>query len=204
MSKEMSPELEAAAQSSEIITRMLVSVYAIGQEEPFRFVANDNADLTMPNGDVYISAQIERGDINTSVEGDKEQVTLKMSNRWLEWGQYIAQNKKALKGARCVIEDVFLEHLDEGVVWRFEGVINKLKATMSEFNCVVERDTVDYSQDAPAMDFGPTCQYTFGDDRCRSTNHAGPCDQTLNSCDSLGNVTRYGGHPSIPREMVLR
>jgi hypothetical protein len=200
----MTPTLETAAQSSEIITRMLVTIYPIGEPQPFRFVANDNQDLTMPNGDLYMSADIKRGDINTALDGDKEQVALTLSNRWLQWGQYIAQNKKKLKGARCVIEEVFLDHLAEGVVWRYEGVTNKVRASMSEFNCVVERDTVDYTQDGPALDYGPTCQFTFGDSRCRSTNPVGPCDQTSVTCDALGNITRYQGHLSIPREMVMR
>ena len=201
MSKGMSANLETVAQGAELIARMLVTIYA--PDQTFRFVANDNADLTMPNGDIYVAAQITRGEISSSTDGDKEQVALTLSNRWKEWASYLANNGKALKGRRCVIEDVFLDHLDEGAVWRFEGTLDGLGMTISEFTCKVTRDVIDYSVDAPAVDFGPTCQWTFGDSRCRSAA-AGPCDQTLNSCAALGNITRFGGHPSIPLEMVIR
>lgn len=195
---------EQAVQSSELLMRMLVTIHAPGQPEPFRFVANDTDDVTMPDGTKFLAAEITRGEIKTSTEGDKEQMSLKMSNRWLEWSNFISYHGKQLQGARCVIEDVFLDHLDEGAVWRYDGEIDRLKATISEFSCVVTRDIVDYAQDAPAMDYGPTCQFTFGDSRCRCTNAAGPCDQTITTCEKLGNIERYQGHPSIPREMVLR
>lgn len=201
MSKGASETLEAAAKGSELQTRMLVTVY--GPDQTFYFVANDNADLVF-EGNTYLAADIERGEIKASLEGDKEQVSLKMSNKWLEWAAYLAQNITKLNGCVCTISEVFLDHLDEGIAWEYRGVLNKIRMTISEFSCVVERDTVDFSQQAPTMDYGPTCQFVYGDARCRATNPNGPCDQTLNSCDALGNVTRFGGHPSVPREMVIR
>ena len=201
MSKELSTVLDTAAQSSEIITRMLVTIYAPTQT--FRFIANSDTDLVMPDTTLYTAAEITRGDIQSSTDGDKEQVSLTLSNKWQQWASYLAANGKALKGCRCVIDDVFLDHLDEGYVWRFEGVMDSLSMTMSDFTCKVTRDVVDYEQDGPVMDYGPTCQYTFGDSRCQCTA-TGPCDQTLNSCQNLGNVVRFGGHPSIPLEMVIR
>jgi hypothetical protein len=179
---------------------MLVTVFAPNQA-PFRFVANDNADLTF-GGNVYTSAEVTRGDIATNTEGDKEQITLKMSNRSQVWASYVANNGPILKGCTCLIEDVFLDHIDQGAVWRFQGVIDKLHITISEFNCVVIRDGVNYDEEAPHMDYGPTCQFVFGDARCRATGT--PCDQTLTSCDAKGNVTRFAGHPSVPRETVIR
>lgn len=202
MSKDMSPTLESAAQESEIMTRMLVTIYA--PNVTFRFVANDNVDLTMPDGTIYTSTEIKRGDITTNVDGDKEQVSLELTNRWQEWAGYMANNGKKLKGCKCKIEDVFLDHLAEGSVWRFEGKLDKLSMVLSKFTCNVTRDVIDYSVDAPAIDYGPTCQWTYGDSRCRATNPSGPCDQTMTTCETLGNILRYQGHPSIPLEMVIR
>jgi phage-related protein len=200
----MSPELEAATASAEIIPRMLVTIYGNGTDI-FRFVANDNQDLTF-EGNVYRSAEIKRGEIKTTVEGDKEQVPLTLSNRWKEWAAYIANNGKALKYKKCVIQEVYLDHLEEGAVWLFEGILNSLKTTMAEFSCVVERDTVDFSQDAPNMDYGPTCQFVYkgADNRCRATSSLPSCDGTMAACIQRGNVTRYGGHPSVPKQMVIR
>ena len=202
MSKDMSTALEAAAQESEIITRMLVTIYA-PDGQIFRFVANDNADLTMPDGKVYTSADIKRGEIKSSTDGDKEAVPLTLSNKWQEWASYVAEHGKFLKGCKCVIEDVFLDHLEEGSVWRFEGVLDNLSMVVGEFSAKVTRDVVDYEVDAPSTDYGPTCQWTLGDSRCRCTAE-GPCDQTIQRCEELGNILRFQGHPSIPNEMVIR
>jgi len=202
MSKKMTSTLEGAVQGSELIARMLVTIYAPNQA-PFRFVANDNADLTF-GGNVYTSAQISRGEITTNTDGDKEQVTLKLSNRSQAWASYAANSGVSLKGSVCLIEDVFLDHLDQGAVWRFQGILDKFHLTISEFNCAVVRDSVNYDEEAPHMDYGPTCQLVFGDSRCRYAGEGGPCDQTLTSCDALGNVTRFQGHPSVPRETVIR
>jgi phage-related protein len=202
MSKKMSETLETAAQQSEIITRMLVTIYA--KDNTIRFAANCDKDVTMPDGTVYTAAHIERGEINTNMDGDKEQVNLKLSNKWQQWAAYFANNGTKLKGCTCVIEDVFLDHLDEYPVWRFKGIIDSPGMTISEFTCKITRDIVDYDQESPNIDYGPTCQWTFGDIRCKYSGTGGPCDQTMASCDALGNILNYQGHPSIPLEMVLR
>lgn len=200
----MSVELEQHVSEPEIIPRMLLTIYG-DNDVVFRFVANDNQDLVF-EGNTYISAEIKRGEIKTTLEGDKEQVSLTMSNRWKEWSAYIANNGKGLKYKKCVIQEVYIDHLEEGAVWLFEGILNSLKTTMSEFSCVVERDTVDFTQESPNMDYGPTCQYVYkgADNRCRATSVLTSCDGTLTACIERNNVTRYGGHPSIPREMVVR
>jgi len=204
MSKGISEELEQHVAEAEIIPRMLVTIYG-ANDVVFRFVANDNQDLLF-EGNTYISAEIKRGEIKTTLEGDKEQVSLTMSNRWKEWSAYIANNGKGLKYKKCVIQEVYIDHLEEGAVWLFEGILNSIKTTMIEFSCTVERDTVDFTQESPNMGYGPTCQFIYkgADNRCRATSALTSCDGTLTACIERGNVTRYGGHPSIPREMVLR
>jgi len=202
VSKGLSVELEQVTASAEIIPRMLLTIYG-ANDVTFRFVANDNQDLVF-DGQTYISAEIKRGEIKTTVEGDKEQVSLTMSNKWREWSAYIANNGKTLKYRKCVIQEVYLDHLEEGPVWLFEGILNSLKTTMSEFSCTIERDTVDFSQEGPVMDYGPSCQFIYKGNRCRSISTLTSCDQTMTSCIERGNVTRYGGHPSIPKQMVIR
>jgi len=201
MSKGMSTALENAVSLPEIIPRMLLTIYS--DNDVFRFVANDNKDITFEEH-LYRSADIKRGEIKTTVEGDKEQISLTMSNRWKEWSAYVANNGKGLKYKKCVIQEIYLDHLEEGAVWLFEGILNNLKTTMTEFSCTVERDMVDFAQDGPNMDYGPTCQFVYKDNRCRSTNGLLSCDGTITACIERNNVTRYGGHPSIPKEMVVR
>lgn len=204
MSKGMSPEFEAVTASAEIIPRMLLTIYG-ANDVTFRFVANDNQDLVF-EGNKYFSADIKRGEIKTTVEGDKEQVSITMSNRWQEWAAYIANNGKGLKYKKCVIQEVYLDHLEEGPVWLFEGILNSIKTTMAEFSCVVERDTVDFAQEGPTIDYGPTCQliYKGADNRCRSTSPLTSCDGTMAACIERNNVTRFDGHPSTAEQMVIR
>lgn len=202
MSKGMTTALETVAQGSEIQTRMLLTIYAT-DVITFRFCAYDNADLTFA-GNVYTAASIKRGDISTSVDGKKESVELTMSNRWREWAAYLANNGNILNGRRCVIQEVFIDHLEEGAVWQFEGVLNKLKMTISEFTCSVERDLIDFEQAAPIFTYDPNCQWIFKDFRCRYAGAETACDHTMPRCKALGNITRFGGHPSVPRQMVVR
>lgn len=201
MSKNMTTTLETAAQGAELQVRMLLEIYA--PDNTFRFVANDNADVVF-GGNTYTAALIERGDIKTTLEGDKEAISLKLSNRWQEWAAYLANNGNVLNGCRVVIMDVFLDHLDQGAVWRFEGVLNKIRMTISDFSANAERDTIDFQQSAPGMDYGPTCQYIYKDARCQSASLEASCDLTLTACETRGNLLRFGGHPSIPREMVIK
>lgn len=201
MSRGMSEELISVTQGPEIRSRLLVTVFA--NEGPVRFVANATRDLVF-DGETYTAAEIKRGEIKTTTDGDKEQMPLTLSNRWQGWAAYVANNGPKLKGCKCRVEEVFLDYLEEGSVWRFEGVINKLKMNIAEFSCVVERDSEDYEQEGPTMDYGPICQFTYKDSRCRAASSLGPCDSTPASCEERGNITRYQGHISIPKEMVIR
>lgn len=203
MSKQMTPTQQTASQSAELQLRMLVTIFAPNIPQPFRFIANTDADLLF-EGETYYSAAVERGEIKSSTDGDKEQVSLKMSNKWQTWASYFATNGHKLNGCRCLIQEVFLDQLDEGAVWSFEGVLDDLRMTISDFSCVVVRARVDFSQHAPQFTYSPTCQYVYKDGRCRAVSALAACDHTLTACEERGNVTRFGGHPSIPREMVIR
>lgn len=201
MSKGASTVLQTVMQSSEIRKRTILAVY--GLTETFYLVANDNADLTY-NGNVYLSADITIGDVKTSASGDKEQVSLKLSNKWLSWAAYVASNIKNLKGQTIVIQEVYIDYPAESPVWMFEGVINSPHMTVSEFSCTIQRDTVDFSQYGPIWDYGPTCQYVYKDSQCQCTSSLATCDYTVANCTARGNITRFQGHPSIAMDMVIR
>lgn len=202
MSKGMSTALETAAQESEIQQRMLVTIYA-SDTLTYRFVANTDEPVTL-DGNTYVPANITREAIETSTDGKKEAVELTLSNKWREWAAYLANNGNTLNGKKCLIQDVLLDNLEEGAVWQFEGVLNSLKMTIAEFKVNVERDTIDFEMDSPIMTYDPSCQWVFKDTRCAYTGTTTTCDHTVTTCEALGNILNYGGHPSVPYEMKIK
>lgn len=202
MSKDVSPAIEAAAQNSEIATRMLVTISL--DDAAIRLVANTDEPVTF-EGNEYTPARIERGTIQTAADGKVEDVELTLSNKWLQWAQYMATHINGFNGRRCLIQEVFIDHLEEGAVWQFEGRMSGPRMTVSEFKVKVIRDVVDFQAESPNATYDPMCQYRmFKDDRCRYVGPETDCDGTLSRCIDLGNVTRFGGHPSVPREMVIK
>lgn len=196
------PALLEAGAAKEISVRTLVSIYL--DDEVLRFVGNDTEDLVF-EGNLYKAASIDRGEIKTSTDGETESVTLTMSNKWLEWAQYFAARGNKCNNRRCVIEEVFTDLLEEGAVWQFEGILNSPKMSASQFEIEVVRHLGDYSAESPNMTYDPNCQYRmFKDARCGYTGAETTCDKTMSRCKELGNVTRFGGHPSVPYEMVIR
>lgn len=96
MSRVISTVVQEALQQEEVTTRMLIEVYLRTADIPtntlntitkqisiegdyvvFRFLANDTQDLIIPNectdvnfrGKTYINAEVDRGNIDTSVDG---------------------------------------------------------------------------------------------------------------------------------------
>ena len=205
MSKNISAATETAAASSEIEARTLVEIY-LDDDVTLRLVANETVDIEY-NEQTYIAAQIERGEISTSVDAKTEKMSLKLSNIWREWAAYAAANRKKLQGRRCKVMEVFLDipHIEENIVWQFEGRMAEPHFTVSEFAVSVQRHLSDFTAESPNMTYDPNCQYRrFKDERCQYAGSETTCDKTMTRCKALGNVERFGGHPSVPYEMVIK
>lgn len=204
MSKNINPILEAKASESEITTRMLVTIYTEdSSNNVFRFVVGDE-ELSFENN-LYIPADIKRGEITINIDGSKEQVDLTFGNSNASWAGYIANYGNTLNSRKCVIEEVFLDNLEEGSVILFTGVLNKIKMNLGEFKVTVEREGINFSQEAPYITYDVHCPYIFKDEYCQSTSvNFTKCDGTVTSCTERGNITRFGGHPSIPEQMVIK
>lgn len=205
MSKGIPSAVETAAAASEIQARMLVEIY-LDDDVTLRFVAGETVDIEY-DGETYRAAQIERGTIETSVDAKTEKTSLKMSNKWREWAAYAAANRKKLQGRRCRIMEVYLDlpHIAENIVWQFEGRMAEPHFTISEFTVSVQRHLSDFTAESPNSTYDPMCQYRrFKDERCQYSGSETVCDKTLTMCKALGNVERFGGHPSVPYEMVIK
>jgi len=204
MSKNISPVLENLAKKNEIATRTLVIIYTEDKDNNiFRFVVGDE-ELNF-EGNLYIPASIKRGEITINSDGSKEQVDINFGNSDLSWAGYVANNGSNLNGKRCLIEELFIENLEEGSINLFTGVINKLKMNSGEFQFVVEREGINFDQQTPYFTYDVHCPYVFKDEFCQCANVSFfKCDGTLKNCEERGNIERFGGHPSIPEQMVIK
>lgn len=232
MSKQISTTINTALQAEEISTRMLLELYLKTSDIPsitlntistqfsiengyvvFRFVANDNQDLIIPSactntafrGKTYISAEIERGTIDTATDGRVEKTSVKMSNKYQEWAAIFASLGNVMNNRKCIVYEYFPDYPSEPPINVFDGVINGVRMTASQFEWEIRRSVVDFSIDSPNMTYDVNCQWQFKDVRCGYNGSLViKCDKTINTCCSLNNVLNFGGHPSVPREMVIR
>lgn len=86
----------------------------------------------------------------------------------------------------------------------FEGFINNIKLTETEFSFDVERILGGYSTLSPNTTYDVNCQWAFKDSRCGYSGEEDTCDKTFSSCQARNNESRFGGYPSIPAELVIK
>ena len=200
--KNASENIQNAVTGSQFTTRILVSIYL--PSETINLVANDTQDLTLEyNGITYMAAAIKFGDSTCTLDGSKQQLQMTLANQDLSWSGYVANNGDQITGSRILVQEAFIDFPNDEPVWKFEGIISQFAMSVSTFQVTAERDSVDFDTMSPMMDYDPTCQYAFKDNHCRYSGIATGCDKTLTTCQSLDNVSRFGGHPSIPRTMVM-
>lgn len=143
-----------------------------------------------------------------------------------------AEKGDSLTNSRCVIQEVIFYdneellllddssvlHLENGgsvyieafdsvldnAITIFDGYINNVQLTETEFTFDVERVLGGYSTQSPNTTYDVNCQWIFKDKRCQYSGAEMFCDKTYSSCQARGNETRFGGYPSIPSELVIR
>jgi phage-related protein len=86
----------------------------------------------------------------------------------------------------------------------FEGYMNNIQLTETEFSFDVEKVLGGYSAQSPNTTFDVNCQWLFKDERCQYSGVGTFCDKTFATCDGYGNTLRFGGYPSIPSELIIR
>ena len=114
-----------------------------------------------------------------------------------------------ITGANCLLEEVFLS--DDGAVISnqayplFVGEANNLSITQDQLIIDIEAVLGSYSAISPNMTYGVNCQWRrFRDTNCAYAGLETRCDKTLTRCQELGNISNFGGFPSLPREQVIR
>ena len=202
MPRGMTVNQESAAKKVNLRVRELYTIFLENVDPPLRMVSKVKNNLTY-NGNTYYAAKISRGDIKSSTDGKVDTVALDMSNGFVGWAAYAASVGNKLSGARCTIEEVHLAYPDDLPNIIFDGVLDEPDFTYTTFKTTIRREAIDFEAQSPNQTYEPTCQYAeFKDWQCQYVGSETACDFTLTRCDQLGNVTRFGGKPSVPKEMV--
>jgi hypothetical protein len=189
----------------------------------FYFVANDVQNLVIPStnldpvraGLTYIPADIDRGKIDTNIDGSLEKMPVKMSNRSQVWAGIVANLGNIFLSRPCNVLEYFPDYPNEAPVLIFSGAMNEIKMNATNFEWSVKRSVMDFNEQSPNMTYDVNCQYNFEDSRCKYAGSptvpvsnysydATSCDGVMSTCKNYGNIINFGGHPSVPRQMVIR
>lgn len=191
-------------ENPEVSTRLLV-VIEFDESTVYRFIVDDSIEEIEICGHTYQSANITRSDREENSDMSIESITLSLSNKWQEWAAIMANKGHAFLNKKCYLYEWFPDFPDEEPILMYAGVIDSPSMTPSDFEIKVVRSLGDYAQESPNMTFDPNCQFSFKDERCRySGTEFATCGKTLTECIERGNTERFGGHCSVPRELVIK
>lgn len=202
MSKDLTEAQLAEIAKTEVKTRVLVTLTLDDTE--LRILENDTLQVLTIDSNEYLAGMVTRSDIETSMGGTLEKVTITISNIWQEISGIIANEGDTLTNRKCKVEEVIFDGdtttiIDDPVLL-FEGFINNIQLTAEAFSFDVERIMGGYSNESPNTTYDVNCQWIFGDKRCQYSGSESACDKTLSTCRIK---ERFGGYPSIPKQMVI-
>lgn len=211
MSQGIKEEIQKYLSGQEVETRMLLVIY-YDEDNIYRFISNDNASSpeaelegTTINGEVYYNASISRGDRAESSDSSIESLEIKLSNKWQRWAAILANQGNQFNNKKAEIYEWFPDFPDDEPVLLYRGILDKISMTVTDFSATLIRTLGDYDEESPNMTFDPNCQFVFKDERCKySGSEHIECGKTLTDCINRNNVENFGGHPSVPRELVIK
>lgn len=196
-------QIERYLKEPEITTRLLV-VVEYNDETVYRFIVDESVEEVEIGGEIYQSASITRSDREENSDMSIETLSLTLSNHWQGWAAILANQGNNFINKPCKLYEWLPDFPDEPPLLIYEGVLDNISMTASTFDVKVVRSLGDYQQDSPNMTFDPNCQYQFKDERCGYVGAYFDCGKTLEDCINRHNEEHFGGHPSVPRETVIR
>lgn len=195
--------VERYLEEPEISTRLLIEI-EYDSETTYRFIADDSVEEVNIGGNVWTGVAIDRGDREENSDMSIEEITLTLSNRWQGWAGILANQGNKFICKPCTLYEWIPEFPNEPPIAVYSGVLDDIAMTASQFTLKVVRTLGDYQQNSPNMTFDPNCQYTFKDVRCGYVGDYFECGKTMQDCMDRGNIGNFGGHPSVPRELVIK
>ena len=197
-------EISSYLAQDEIETKLLL-VIEFDEETTYRFIADDNDDEVVINGETYLSAPITRGSREENADNSIDSIELTLSNKWQEWAAVLANHGNEFLGKKCSLMEWFPAYPDDEPVVMYEGILDEVKMTASEFRVTIVRVLGDYEQEAPLLTFDINCQWVFKDKRCGYNGDVYyTCGKTLADCIQRGNILNFGGCPSVPLEYLIK
>ncbi len=208
MSKGLNTNQKNEIAENEVKTRILLTLIINNAEQDIiRIIENDTLSSFEFGGNTYVAAMVRRGQIESRMEGGPQKVNIKISNINQAYSSIIANEGDVLTNSTCVVEEVIFDDEDNTIgdaINVFEGYVNNVKLTETEFSFDVERILGGYSTQSPNTTYDVNCQWVFKDARCQYSGGESTCDKTFSACQARANETRFGGYPSIPQELVIR
>jgi len=194
---------------------------------------NDTLTSLTVDDKVYLASMIRRSNIDTKLEGGTQKVNITLSNIDQVYSSMLATYGDTLTNSKCTIEEVifkppthdnlFLEggtsdlllesgddlllqnnYIIDDKINIFEGLINNISVSDTQFNFSVERTLGGYSTQSPNTTYDISCQFSFKDTRCQYSGTYTTCDKTLTACQARTNSDRFGGYPSVPVGLKTR
>lgn len=179
-------------------TRRLITIEL---DTPFRILENDSTGSITINNETYYTKLVKTSDVQASIDGNSESLDIIISDISQDFAGLVADKGDVLTNTTCKIEEVIFNGDTATLVGEpvllFEGMINKLQMSQTYCAFSVERALYSYSTVSPNMTYDVNCQFTFKDGRCGYSGIETKCNKTLSRCQALGNVTRFGGYPSV-------
>lgn len=209
MSIGINEKVASYLEGSQMESRMLLVIY-YDEDNTYRFIANDtlgdeeDSEGITIDGNFYQNASISRGQRSESSDGSVDSIELKLSNKWQSWAAILANQGNRFNGKFAEVYEWFPDFPDEKPIMLYRGTLDKVSMTVSDFSIHLNRSMGDYDMESPNMNFDPICQYVFKDVRCGYSGKFFDCGKTLNDCITRKNVQNFGGHLSVPRELVIK
>lgn len=198
MGKNLTANQKTEIAKSTLKTRLLVTVEL---NPPFRILANDSIGSIDIKGNTYYTKLIQTSDIQTSLDGNSESINVIISDISQDFSGLIADKGDVLTNTACKIEQVIFNSdsntIIDNPILIFDGLINNLQLSQTYCAFSLQRPLYSYSTVSPNMTYDINCQFKFKDARCQYAGTETKCDKTLARCQALGNVTRFGGYPSV-------
>jgi len=233
MSKGLNDSQNGAVKQNEVKTRTLLTITLNNEDQDvINIIENDTLSSFEQDGTTYLAAMVKRGVVESRMEGGPQKCNIKISNINRAYSSIIANQGDVLTNSRCKIQEViFYQEKDiallennsevlcensdnllfeeygliiDNPISVFEGYVNNIQLTETEFSFDVERVLGGYSTVSPNSTYDVNCQWGFKDSRCLYSGEETSCDKTFSACLARSNETRFGGYPSIPSELVIR
>lgn len=198
MGKNLTINQKAQLAGSACKTRRLITIEL---DTPFRILENDSTGSIAINGNTYYTKLVKTSEVQGSLDGSSEKIDVIISDIAQDFAGLIAEYGDVLTNTACKIEQVIFNGdsntIVDSPILLFEGSINNLQMAQNYCAFSVERALYSYSTVSPNMTYDVNCQFTFKDTRCLYAGSETKCNKTLSRCQALGNVTRFGGYPSV-------